>query len=135
MPQSELPRDNSGIRIDVRGERDLIFNDWHRSNIGRTCYVTDVDFLEYRFINGELVLKAIFEAKEWHVIEPKYIEECANFKAIKKLAEKAEIPFYFIWYKKVKNNIEKFKLWDITKSKEEAKEMTPKEFKDFIEGL
>src|SRR3989344_9099325 len=101
---NELPRDEKGIRLDVRGNRDLVFNNWHRNNIGKTCYVTDVDFLEYRFENGKLFLKAIFEVKEGHVRAPKYIEECANFKAIKQLAESAKLPLYFIWYEKEGNN-------------------------------
>src|SRR3989344_2970749 len=115
--QNELPRDEKGIRLDVRGNRDLVFNNWHRENVGRNCYVTDVDFLEYRFKKGKLVLKAIFEVKEWHVTEPKYIEECANFKAIKELCKLANIPFYVIWYLKDQNEekIIRFRTWDIFK--------------------
>jgi hypothetical protein len=130
-----LPRDIKGIRLDVRGDRDLVFNNWHRGNLGRNCYVTDVDFLEYRFIDGELILKCIFEVKEWHVINPKYVEDCANFKAIKKLAKNAGVPFYFVWYEKKGDGIKLFKLWDTDKSKDNAVEMNPDDFKKFVEEL
>jgi len=133
---NKLPRDDKGIRLDVRGNRDLAFNNWHRANLSNYCYVTDVDFLEYRIKDNKIILKAIFEVKEWHVTEPRYIEECANFKAIKELANIAKLPFYFVWYEKVDETINKFKLWDVFKQqKHEAKELLPEEFKSFIETL
>lgn len=137
MSYEELPRDRKGVRLDVRGARDLAFNNWHRKFLKRDCYVTDVDFLEYRFEHGRLVLKAIIEAKEWHVTQPKYVENSANFKALKRLAEKAEILFYYIWYKVDENNdILRFKIWDIfNEQKSEAIELSPQELKIFIEQL
>ena len=137
MSFKKLPRDRKGVRIDVRGARELAFNNWHRKYLKRDCYVTDVDFLEYRFEYGTLVLKAIIETKEWHVIQPKYVEESANFKALKRLAEKAEIPFYYIWYKTNDDNeIIKFKIWDIfNELKSESIELSPQELKIFIEKL
>jgi len=136
MTPDELPRDSHGIRVDVRGNRDLVFNNWHRENLGRNCYVTDVDFLEYRIQGNNILLKAIFEVKEWHVTQPRYIEDCANFKAIKMLAELSNIPFYFIWYEKEGETINRFKLWNVfNQRKEEAREMTPTEFKAFVESL
>jgi len=135
-PDTELPRDSKGIRIDVRGERDLVFNNWHRNILNNRCYVTDIDFLEYRIKKDEIILKAIFEVKEWHVTAPKYIENCSNFNAIKKVAEIVKIPFYFTWYKKDSENITLFKVWDVFKeNKQNSKEMTPQEFKAFIESL
>lgn len=131
----ELPRNRRGVRVDVRGQRDLAFSEWHRKNLPRGCYVTDVDFLEYRFdANGEIILKAILEVKEWHVIQPKYIEENANFKAIKKLCEMLHLPFFVIWYdKNEEGKITNFKLWDVFKQKkEDAKIMSPDELKKFL---
>jgi len=134
---AELPRNRRGIRIDVRGKRDLAVSEWHRANLPRWCYVTDVDFLEYRFEKGEIVLKAILEVKEWHVVQPKYIEENANFKAIRKLCESSSMPLFVIWYDKDKSGkIIKFKLWNVFKEKKDnAKIMTPEELKTFIERL
>jgi len=134
---TELPRNWRGIRIDVRGKRDLAFNDWHRDNLPRWCYVTDVDFLEYRFKKGEIVLKAMLEIKEWHVVHPKYIEENANFKAVKKLCELSGLPLFVIWYKKdEKGNIVRFRLWNVfDEEKEDAREMASEEVRDFLEGL
>jgi len=133
-----LPRDKKGIRIDVRGERDLVFSAWHRKNLKRECYVTDVDFLEYRFNHkGEIVLKAIFEVKEWHVTQPKYIEDNANFKAIKKLCELVGILFFVVWYKTDEtNNILEFRIWNVFKEEKADSELkTPDELKEFIESL
>jgi len=134
---AELPRNKHGIRIDVRGQRDLAVSEWHRENLPRWCYVTDVDFLEYRFESGELVLKAILEVKEWHVVQPKYIEENANFKAVRKLCESLRLPLFVIWYDKDERGKPiKFKLWNVFKEeKDDAKIMTPEELKTFIEEL
>ena len=133
-----LPRDERGVRIDVRGgERkvDKIFSKWHRK-LRRSCYVTDIDFLEYRIIENNIVLKAVFEIKEWHVTQPKYIEESANFKAIKKLCKTLELPFYVIWCKFEDDKPIKFKIWDVfNESKSQAKELAPDQLKEFIENL
>ena len=107
-----LPRDKRGVRIDVRGGKriaDRIFSKWHR-NLDSKCYVTDIDFLEYRIIGNEIFFKAIFEVKEWHVTQPKYLEKNANFKAIKKLCKDMGIPFYVIWCDFEKDEPKRFKI-------------------------
>jgi|SRR3989344_9458973 len=129
----ELPRDNRGIRVDVRGSRDLIFNKWHRENLERHCYVTDVDFLEYRFENDEIVLKAIFEVKESHVTDRRYIEDNANFKATHKLSQLSNLPFFVIWYYVKEGKITGFKVWNVSESRETAIYMLPDAFKKFVE--
>jgi len=46
--KNDLPRDERGVRIDVRGgERtvDTAFSRWHRK-LNRCCYVTDIDFFD-----------------------------------------------------------------------------------------
>jgi len=99
--KNDLPRDERGVRIDVRGgERtvDTAFSRWHRK-LNRCCYVTDIDFFEYRISGDTIIPKAIFEIKDWHVTQSKYIEDNANFKAIKKLCEISRVPFYVIWCK------------------------------------
>jgi hypothetical protein len=140
MADDSLPRDNKGIRIDVEGKRDLSFSKWHRKSLGRACLVTDVDFLEYRFLNNNVILKAMFEVKKGYVTAPKYVEDNANFKAIKLLAQKAGVPFYHIWYHKdnyddENENIKEFTLWDTSKPRSTEKRMTPDQLKDFIENL
>jgi hypothetical protein len=135
-----LPRDEKGVRIDVEGKRDLSFSIWHRKFPGRFCLVTDVDFLEYRFSNNEVVLKAIFEIKKGYVTAPRYVEESANFKAIKLLAQRANIPFYHVWYNKEdydneKEEIKGFTLWDTNEPRNTETHMTPNQMKDFIESL
>lgn len=95
-----LPRDDRGVRINVEKKRDLSFSSWHRRTLPRYCLVTDVDFLEYRINNNKIRLAAILETKKYYVTDPKYVENNANFKAIKLLAEKAGIPFYYVLYYK-----------------------------------
>jgi hypothetical protein len=135
-----LPRNKKGIRIDVEGKRDLSFSKWHRKFLSNFCLVTDVDFLEYRIVKNIVILKAIFEVKKGYVTSPEYVEESANFKAIKLLAEKVGIPFYVIWY--IKQNyedeneeIKQFILWDTSKPRNTQVVMSPQEMKKFIEEL
>jgi len=134
-----LPRTGRGVRLDVRGgerKSDIIFSKWHRAIPSRQCYYTDIDALEYRFENGILKLKAIFDIKEWHVVTRKYLEDNAGFKATKKLSELAGVPFYIVWIKTDENdNITMFRVWNTSESRDRAKEMTQEEMKDFIEKL
>lgn len=133
----DLPRDDRNVRIDVRGKRDLTYSQWHRKTLSSKAYVTDVDFLEYRFEAGNLVLKGIFETKEWHVTQPKYIENNPNFKAVKALSVISGLPFYCVWYHTDENmQIDKFKVWEVSKEeKSSAKIFTPMGMKKFLEGL
>lgn len=140
MPKKDsLPRDKRGVRIDVRGgERrvDRVFSAWHRKNLPAWCYMTDIDFLEYRIVNGTYVPKAIFELKEWHVTQAKYLEDNANYKVIKELCRRLGIPFYVVWVEMEEEKPKRFKVWDVfNQPKEKAKEMDPDEFKKFIENL
>ena len=135
----DLPRDNRGVRLDVEKTRDLSFSSWHRT-LPSFCFVTDVDFLEYRIVNGTFMLKALFEVKKGYVTDPKYVENNANFKAIKTLAQKAGLPFYHIWYKKdnyedTTESIKKFLVWDTDKPRSTTVEKSLKEMEDFIKGL
>lgn len=134
-----LPRDDKGVRLDVEKKRDLSFSAWHRT-LPYYCLVTDVDFLEYRISNGAIRLAAILETKKGYVTDSKYVENNASFKAIKLLAEKAKIPFYHIWYHKINYEdenepIHNFTIWDTSKPKNTAIEMSPKEAEEFIKGL
>jgi hypothetical protein len=133
----DLPRDNRNVRIDVRGERDLTYSQWHRRTLASNAYVTDVDFVEYRFEREKLVLKGIFETKEWHVTDPKYIENNANFKAVKTLSEVSGLPFYCVWYHlDGRKQIDRFKLWEVLKEEKiSAKTFTPMDMKKFLESL
>ena len=137
--KDDLPRDTRGVRLDVEGKRDKTFSNWHRKYIKRGGYSTDVDFIEYRFVNGILKVIAIIEVKRWYLTQPKYVENSANFKAIKDLAQRASVPFFHIWYECIKDSdteIKMFRVWDVfNEEKEKSKEMNPEDFKKFIDGL
>src|SRR3989304_1560867 len=134
-----LPRTERGVRRDVRsGERksDKAFSEWHREGPNRRCYYTDIDALEYRFENGILKLKAIFDVKEWHVDGREYLEDNAGYKATKQLSESAGKPFYIIWIKLDENdNITRFKIWNTSETRKNAREMTQDQMKSFIDNL
>ncbi|NKQ38233.1 MAG: hypothetical protein HF967_01920 [Methanosarcinales archaeon] len=109
-----LTRDHFGKRTDKTMKRDLEISQWHRNKLSNKCYGTDIDFYEYRFLNGNFVPKAIMEYKAMHVTQEKYVLS-ANTKAIYELAKKAGIKFYFVWYEK-EGNIFKFKVWNVTEN-------------------
>ena len=96
----KLARNGRGVRVDVReGGRvsDALYSAWHRT-LHRKAYYTDIDALEYDCWPGdEITLRAMYDIKEWHVEHRKYLEENVSFKAMKKLANLANIPFYIIW--------------------------------------
>lgn len=93
-----LERGEEGKRVEKTGLRkaDETYSSWHRT-LSNWCYVTDIDWLEYRDKNGELIPVAILETKQWHVTERKHFEDNANFKAIKKVADMIDVPFYVVW--------------------------------------
>lgn len=96
-----LLRDDRGVRQEVRGGKrtsDKIYSAWHRT-LHPKAYYTDIDGLEYSIHNNEIKLRAIYDIKEWHVIQRKYLEENASFRAMKKLSDLVNIPFYIIWVK------------------------------------
>jgi len=97
-----LARNSRGVRVDVREGRrasDALYSAWHRT-LHRKAYYTDIDGLEYDCgRGGEITLIAMYDVKEWHVVHRKYLEENASFRAMKKLADLADIPFYIIWVK------------------------------------
>jgi len=44
-------------------KKSMTYNDWHRNALPSWCYCTDVDFLEVRYVNGEMKIVAIIETK------------------------------------------------------------------------
>ena len=128
------------IKLDSLEERNLMYSEWHKKFLDKKCYATDIDFLEYRYeiVNGKRVIvsKALIVLQNWNITQPKFLEENSNFLGIKKFAENSKIPFYIIWYlDDGSGNIQKFKVWDTSKSRETAIEMKPEEYKKFVEGL
>jgi len=100
-PHNGLLRNARGVRVDVRGGvrlSDFLFSRWHRT-LHPGAYYTDIDGMEYDIEGEDIKLRAIYDIKEWHVTQEKYLEKNANFRAIKKLAEIANIPFFVIWVK------------------------------------
>ena len=128
-----LTRDQFGKRTDKTGKRDLTFNYWHRKFLSNKCYVTDIDFYEYRIEkNGEFIPKAFLEVKQSHVRQKKYL--CgANSKAIFLLAQKVGIRFLIILYElKDSKTLEcEFWVWE-PKSESEFDEYDETKFKMFF---
>jgi len=85
-------------------------------------------------------MRVCYACTKLYVTSSKYVEDSANFKAIKLLAQKAGIPFYHIWYYKENyedesEEIKQFTLWDTSKPRSTQTTMTPDQMKNFIESL
>jgi len=147
-----LTRDITGKRTDKTGKRDLAFNYWHRKFLSNKCYATDIDFYEYRIINGTIEPKALIEIKQSHVKQKKYIAS-SNTVAMFVLARKAGVRFFIVLYEpteEIKDEEDpppfRFWLWE-PKSIEEIKsydeekfdvlfrEMNNEQFIEFMENL
>lgn len=133
--QDGLTRDPYGKRTDKTGERDLLFSQWHRRYLSNRCYTTDIDFFEYRIINGEIVPKAFLEVKQSHVRQRKYIVTTNN-KAILKMAQQLGIKFLIVLYEPT---IKEQKMEELRKCNEQIEQVPPEctfyvwEVKDIFE--
>ena len=52
------------VRPEYSGERDLTYSKWHRT-LSNKCCATNVDFIEARYKNSQLVIVAILEEKDY----------------------------------------------------------------------
>jgi hypothetical protein len=152
MLRNGLTRDESGKRTDKTGQRELVFNYWHRKFLSNKCYATDIDFYEYRIVKNNILPKAILECKRLHVKQKKYISS-ANTKALFILAKRAGIRFFIVLYEEacpIENEEDppEFNFWvwepktidDIDKYDERYfseyfEKYTNEEFKELIENL
>lgn len=107
-----LKREASGVRAEVRENRDLRINNWHREALSKGCYMTDVDGLEYRMHANSVFPEpmVLIEYKEWHVTQPQYVLSTSML-AQYALALRANVPFWFVWYR---SDLKRFRLWDVT---------------------
>lgn len=141
-----LTRDSSGKRTDKTKERDLVFSQWHRKYLSNKCYATDVDFYEYRIVNGEFVPKAFLEVKKAHVRSRRYILS-ANVRAAYELSIRVGIKFFIVLYEtNDRDEITNFYVWDV-ESRESLqgyheagfeqyfRRISPPEFAELMEAL
>jgi hypothetical protein len=133
MNNDGLTRDLEGKRTDKTGERDLFFNNWHRHNLSKRCYATDIDFFEYRWESNEPKAKAFVEVKKAHVKQNKYIVS-SNNKAILNLCLKNGLKFLIILYEQISENSGNFWVWDV-KSITELESYTEIKFKSFFNQM
>ncbi|MBP1911485.1 hypothetical protein [Thermococcus stetteri] len=127
-----LTRDATGKRTDKTNKRDLTFSKWHRKFLSRKCYATDIDFLEYRIENGEIIPKALIEAKQSHVRQKKYLCS-ANTKAVFNIAKKLGVRFFIILYDiPDEESLEgTFWVWEV-KDEGEFEEYSQRRFNEFF---
>lgn len=50
------------MNVELTGKRDLTYSTWRRT-VGKGCYATNIDWVEFRKRNGKLVPVAIIEDK------------------------------------------------------------------------
>ena len=94
--------------------------------------------VEYRYDeNGELRIAALFEYKFWFVYQRRFVLS-ASTKAVYKIAQDLDVPFYFVWYD---DGPKKFRVWNVTETGivdnylSVSKHMSEKEYREFIENL
>ena len=150
----------NGVKKQYYYKRDLTFSLWHRLFIDKSCYTTDIDFLEYRYDENENVLiKALVEIRRKEYIKPETVVT-SSVEASFYLAKYANIKFMYILYNEIpdvygeeevlRRKLESIKLWlwipkeeEIRKYKRNSKtpidelfhSITGDELKRYIESL
>lgn len=71
------------------------FSQFHRQLCLETSYMTDIDVLEYRYRDGQLVLVAILEIK--HLSGNADQKIGASTLVARELARRAKVPFYIVF--------------------------------------
>jgi len=111
----------NGVKKQYYYKRDLTFSLWHRLFIDKSCYTTDIDFLEYRYDENEnVVVKALVEIRRKEYIKPEtvvtssveasfYLAKCANIKFLYILYN--EIPDPYGDEKELRRKLENIRLW------------------------
>lgn len=136
-----LARQANGVRRRVsKHTEDQTFSDWHRT-LDRTCYMTDIDVLEYRFKGGKAKPVLLIEYKRWHVQDPAHLFG-ANSAVKLQVAKSLNIDFLHVNYKTLPNGlIEKFLVYNVSRYglegdfKTNAKCVSEKYFRRFLEAL
>jgi len=64
--EEQTKRNESGVRTRVKSKKDIEnrnseFSDWHRTALSRKCYTQDLDYVQYRIINGKRTYVGVFE--------------------------------------------------------------------------
>ena len=113
-------------RNEITSERPTDYSKWHRT-LSDVCKVQDVDWVEYRIIDGEPVIKAIIETGRWD--RTKFIGN--QIKVTKIIADALGVPCYFVEY-----SIDK-QVFKVKELKDDTSEriMSETEYRNFIEGL
>ena len=96
---------------ELTNTRDLTMNNFRRKELFNKCYMTDIDALEYRYIDNKIKFVAIIDYKQWHV---KDIDQ-SSIRAQYELSKQLNIPFYIVWYRIEDDELE-VKLWNVTEN-------------------
>jgi len=109
------------VRGEMTGRRDLTYSGFHRT-LASYCYMTDLDFVEYRPERGII---AIGEAKLWNGRLTPFQKSVLD-----DLVKETPYSIFVIWYK---NPISDFKVLDWRTKKVTL--FTEQEFRAWIEAL
>src|SRR5688500_17039022 len=118
--------------------RDDSVKEWHRKNLPRWCYASDVDLAELRENGqGELEPAAWFEFitspnGEIQDADKNYIIKSYKLSLLKYLNKITRLPTYIIWHH-ISNNYAEFLIKDISTNVSWV--MNENEFKDFLMHL
>jgi len=90
----------SGVKRRAVNHVDLLFSDWHRLKMGRSCYATNIDLIEYSYDeNNNVIFRAVVEVKQYkHLVHSKREIISSSVEASFHLAKKLQVPFIFVVY-------------------------------------
>ena len=125
------------VRPERFGTRNLHFSKWHRECADSSCYMTDMDCIEYR--KGRECV-ALLEVK-WHPGNLK--KGSSQQRALSDLAERSGLPLFFVtyWFSDGKDDVCESYRFKVKPLNEKAQQLTPecgmssKEFAAFLNRL
>ncbi len=90
----------SGVKRRAVNHVDLLFSDWHRLKMGRSCYATNIDLIEYSYDEkNNVIFRAVVEVKQYkHVVHSQREIITSSVEASFHLAKKLQVPFVFVVY-------------------------------------
>lgn len=121
------------IRPEYTHKRDLTLKEWHRSFHAKCC-LTDIDFVEYRYIDGKPKIVALLEDKHEKANIQYWMEH--GYQVFIQLAKALNVPAYLVIHNCFENTPQedwRFSVKNLIT--QEQRKFNANYFKKFIETL
>jgi len=117
---------------ETTGERPTDYSTWHRNELPGYCTAQDIDWVEYRIKDEKPIPVAIIETGRWNRSKFKDFQ----VQIAKTIAEKLEIPVYFVEYFIDEENYynNRFKVIKLNNGNKEIV-LRNEEYKEFLKNL